>query len=136
VIRALFAAAVTLFALSCIMHISACGVDGTHIYRGRLFVEARNCLGTTSSVDVVEGDEPPTGTECAPACLAQRRAEGGRTIYVSTMCGPYPFDFDTSGSDPACGAALAALGRDDTCLSDGGSTAPVQAISDASADRD
>ncbi len=102
--------------------VAACG-DPSHIFEGRLFVEDRDraCLGTTSSVDVVEGDPPGT---CSAVCLAQGHADGGRSIYVSTMCGRYPFMFDASGSDPSCPAALAALERDDTCLVDGGSANP------------
>ena len=51
----------------------------------------------------------------------------GRTLYVATMCPPYPFQFDASGSDPICPAALAAFGRDDTCNVDGKtSTHPIQ----------
>lgn len=109
-------------AAACIMHLSGCSEDGTHIYTGRLYLEGRDCLGTPSSVDVVDGNDPGT---CAPTCLVQRRAEGGRVIYVSTMCAPYPFGFDATGSDPKCGAALASFARDDTCFSDGGSSAPI-----------
>ncbi len=107
----------------------ACG-ENTHVYAGRLYVESRDCLGTTSSIEVVEGD--PAGT-CTPRCLVQRTTpDGGRSVYVSTMCAPYPFGFDTDGADPRCASALAALGRNDTCLVDGGSTAP--APRDAGAD--
>jgi hypothetical protein len=51
--------------------------------------------------------------------------DGTRTVYVSTMCAPYPFGFDTSGGDPRCATALAAFDRNDTCLADGGSSAPL-----------
>lgn len=132
--RAILALLVPLAVRACIMHASACKDDGTHVYLGRLFVEARGCLGTTSSVDVVTGGDPG---ECPPICLLQHRAEGGRAIYVATMCAPYPagVEFDTSGTDPACPAALAALTRDDTCLSDGGDTHPLpDAAADSSAD--
>ena len=50
---------------------------------------------------------------------------------VSTMCAPYPFSFDASGTDPTCPAALAALERNDTCLVDGGSTNPLPPPDDA-----
>ena len=102
----------------------ACG-DPSHIYEGRAFIDDRDCLGTTSSVDVVEGDKPVK--ICAPVCLAHAHSDGGRTLYVSTMCAPYPFQYDASGGDPGCPAALAALGRDDTCNVDGKtSTHPIQ----------
>ncbi len=105
------------------VHLLACGSDeGTHVYLARFYLEARDCLGTPSSIDVISGEEPGT---CAPICLRQIRADGGRAIYASTTCPPYPGpDFDKTGSDPACPAAIAALARGDTCLSDGGSTKP------------
>jgi hypothetical protein len=108
----------------------ACG-EPSHIFEGRLFVEERECLGTKSSVDVVEGDTP---AECGPTCLAQPLADGGRSIYVATMCGPYPYGFDASGSDPLCPRALAALARNDTCFVDGGSSSPASTPADAASD--
>lgn len=130
--RATTAAALAL-SFVCIMHLSSsCKDDGTHVYVGRLFLEARDCLGTTSSVDVIAGDDPGT---CDAVCLLQPRAEGGRAVYVSTMCPPYPApDFDVSGTDPVCVRALAALARNDTCLSDGGTTRPRPPGADAAAD--
>lgn len=128
--RALVMTSVGLAAIICSIHLFACGsTDGSHAYTGRLFLESRRCLGTTSALDAVEGELPER--ECAPICLVQRRADADRAIYVSTMCAPYPFDYDTSGSDPACPAALEAHGRDDTCFSDGGSSKPAM---DASTD--
>jgi hypothetical protein len=101
----------------------ACG-DPSHIYEGRAYLDSRDCLGTTSSVDVVEGDRPTRA--CAAICLADGHPDGGRTLYVSTMCAPYPFQFDASGGDPGCPAALEALGRDDTCNTKGTSTHPIR----------
>lgn len=123
-------------AIACTMHATACSSDeGTHVYQARFYLEARDCLGTPSSIDVISGEEPGF---CEPICLRQIRADGGRAIYASTVCPPYPGpDFDKSGSDPACPAALAALARGDTCLTDGGSTRPVPPVTpmkDAAAD--
>jgi hypothetical protein len=120
-------------ACACIMHLSACKDDGTHVYVGRFYLEARGCLGTSSSLDVVTGNEPGT---CNPICLIQRRPEGGRAVYVATMCPPYPspVDFDTSGTDAICAPALAALARGDTCATDGGSSHPLPPPQDAGAD--
>jgi hypothetical protein len=115
---ALIALPAVLFALA-----SACG-DSSHIYEARPFVEAGDCLGGNASVDVVDGDRPGN---CVPACLVQTQADGGKVIYVSRMCGPYPYGLDRSGTDPTCPAALAALARNATCLADGGSSAPVPA---------
>ena len=120
-------------ALACIMHTSACKDDGTHVYVGRFYLEGRGCLGTTSALDVIAGDEPG---DCAAVCLIQRRAEAARSVFVSTMCPPYPpaLEFDVSGTDTVCAPALAALARNDTCASDGGSSNPLPPIADASAD--
>ena len=136
VLHGLAVAFASLAAFTCILHTPACKDDGTHVYVGRLYVEARDCLGTSSSVDVISGDDPGT---CAPICLVQKRGEGGKAIYIATMCPPYPagVEFDTAGTDPACPKALAALSRGDTCLSDGGTTHPAPdgaATSDASID--
>lgn len=120
-------------AITCMLHATSCKDDGTHVYLGQLYVEHRGCLGTTSSVDVISGGDPGT---CAPICLVQKRGDGGQATYVATMCPPYPsgVEFDTSGTDPSCPGALAALSRKDTCLSDGGSTHPVPPIRDAGAE--
>ncbi len=100
----------------------ACG-DPSHVYEGRLYDTGRGCLDGTRSLDVVTGE--PAGT-CPAICLVQPEARGqARGVYVSTMCAPYPYGFDTSGNAPECPAALAAHARRDTCLSDGGSTAPI-----------
>ncbi|MCW5834020.1 MAG: hypothetical protein KIS78_16590 [Labilithrix sp.] len=115
-----------------VAHAIACG-DPTHVFEGRLFVEQRACLGTTASVDVVEGAPPG---ECGPTCLTQPQQGGGRAVYVATMCPPYPFGFDASGDDFACASALAALARNDTCLLDGGSTSPAPAEDPADAGGD
>lgn len=134
--RVLLVASSAAGAIACIMHATACSSDeGTHVYQARFYLEARDCLGTPSSIDVISGEEPGF---CEPICLRQIRADGGRAIYASTVCPPYPGpDFDKSGGDPACPAALAALARGDTCLTDGGSTRPVPPVNpmkDAAAD--
>lgn len=111
-------------ACACIVQATACKDDGTHVYIGRFYLESRGCLGTTSSLDVIEGDV--TG-QCDPVCLIQHRADAARSVYVATMCPPYPaaVEFDTSGTDPVCAPALAALARNDTCATDGGSAHPL-----------
>ncbi|MBX3204635.1 MAG: hypothetical protein KF764_06170 [Labilithrix sp.] len=129
-LRRLFVLAAALAML--VAYAIACG-DPSHIFEGRLYVERRSCLGTTASVDVVEG---AGGGNCGPTCLTQPHTDGGRAVYVATMCAPYPFGFDASGSDFACPAALAALERGDTCLLDGGSANPAPAEEPADAGGD
>lgn len=114
----------TAVACACILQASACDDDGSHVYIGRFYLEGRDCLGTTSALDAVEGDAPG---ECSPRCFIQLRSEAARAVYVATMCAPYPaaVEFDLSGTDPVCAPALAALARNDTCATDGGSANPV-----------
>ena len=101
----------------------ACG-DNTHVFSGRLYVVDRDCVATKSSIEVVEGDPAPEN--CAPTCLVQRTTpNGARPVYVTTMCPPIPFGFDSDGADPRCAAALASFARNDTCFTDGGSSAPL-----------
>jgi hypothetical protein len=103
---------------------AACG-ETSHVFAGRLFLDPPGCMGASSSIDVVSGDPPKL--PCAATCLVQPLGDGGSAIYVSTMCAPYPFGFDTTGSDPRCRSALDAVSRNDACLSDGGSTHPAPA---------
>ena len=112
------------------IHAAACR-DTSHVFEGRLLAQQKKCLGTTSSLDVVEGDSV---SQCPPACLAQPLSDGGRAIYVATMCAPSPFAFDASGTDLLCPSALDALERNDTCLLDGGSANPLPPPADAGGD--
>jgi hypothetical protein len=108
----------------------ACG-DPSHVYAGRRFAPERGCVEPSTSLDVVTGTMP--SQPCAPACLAQPHPDGGRSIFVSTMCAPFPYGFDPSGTDPLCPSALAASARNDTCFDDGGSKSPLPPV-DAGAD--
>ena len=102
----------------------ACDGPVSHIFAGRLYEAARGCVDSVTSIDVVDGPMP--GTPCAPSCFVGPYATdaGDKPVYVSTMCAPFPPAFDTTGTAPACAAALAAYGRNDTCLDDGGTTSP------------
>lgn len=108
----------------------ACGSGRSHVYAGRLYREARDCVDTTTSIDVVDGPEPGV---CAPTCLLgpAATASAPRPVYVSTMCAPYPPLFDSSQTAAVCAAALAAASRGDTCTGDAGSSNPRDASSDA-----
>lgn len=125
--RRLFASALGGAVIACMLQ-AGCG-DPQYLLTGRFYLDSRDCLGTPSTIDVASGDTPGT---CAPTCLVQKSYDGGRSVYVTDMCGPYPLDFDVSGADPRCALAIAAWKRNDTCQVDGGSSAP--APRDASAD--
>ena len=119
---ALLAAGALAIAATAAIAAAACSDAVSHVLQGRAYIEGRDCLGTASSIDVVSGTDPGT---CAPACIVQTTFEGGRQVYVTITCPPYPPDYDLSGKDPSCAPALAAFARDDTCIADGGSTHPV-----------
>jgi hypothetical protein len=101
----------------------ACSSARSHIYAGQLYRAERDCVERSSSIDVVDGPEPKT---CAPACIiAPAPTDGGAaSVYVSTMCAPYPPLFDTSGRAPVCADAVAAATRLDNCVGDAGSSNP------------
>jgi hypothetical protein len=110
-----------------LLAVAACSDSATHVLAGQQYLESRDCLGPKASVDVLSGSD--TGS-CAPACILQRTPDGNR-VFVTTTCGPYSPDYDTSGTDPRCGRALAASARDDSCVADAGSTHPLDAGTDA-----
>lgn len=111
----------------------ACG-DATYAFLGRRYAAERDCLETTTSIDVLSGSDPGN---CEARCVsAPVLADGGgdgapidggtearRDTFVTTMCPPLPHGI-TPTEDTHCVRALAALARKDTCLRDGGSSAP------------
>ncbi len=110
--------------------LGSCG-GGAHVLEGQRFDPSRGCLEKTSTLDVLDG--PPPAQPCAPLCLLQTTSDGGTALYVSRSCPPFPPQWDTSAKDPRCALALAAASRNDSCLSDGGSThPPVDASPEAS----
>lgn len=109
---------------------------GTYVYRGRKYDPEKQCLEAIRSLDVIDSKTEPA--LCAPVCLVQTAYDGGRAVYVSSTCPPYPFGFDTTGKDPMCVPALTAADRVGGCLPappDGGrdgAPEPVDASLDAS----
>jgi hypothetical protein len=100
--------------------VSALGCDdvGSHIFAGEQYDAVKECLDPVSSIDVVTGPEPKT---CPATCIVAVEQDGGKTAYLSTMCGPYPqypFEKD-AGGEPLCAQAFAALKANAYCA-DGG----------------
>ncbi len=120
------AAFITAAALS-----AACDGPESHVYVAMEYEPTRDCLDPSVSLAII--GTPDGSLECAPTCLVlpSPPAVGSEQIYVSTMCPPYPDDYDSSQSDPLCAPALAAFARGpDTCMGGGGSTNPSDAGGD------
>lgn len=126
--RLLFCGSASFVALGLML---ACS-DPTYGFLGRRYTTDRDCLATTTSLDVVRGADPgdcPARCVSAPP-LPDASPDGNvtaapRDLYVTIMCPPLPHGIDpVADDDPACVRAIAALTRKDTCLGDGGSTAP------------
>jgi hypothetical protein len=103
----------------------------THVVLGQRYDTAGDCLEPTSSIDVLEGSDPGLG--CDATCVVTPSG----VVYASTECGGQfsPID-DTSGADPACASALAALKNMVVCGGggDGGDDATDAASEGASTD--
>ncbi len=109
----------------------ACSDAVSHIYTGRAYNPARDCIGPTESIDVVKGSDAVF--TCDAVCLLSA-GEGGAGYFVSSECAPYPSFYSVNPADPVCTMALAAAVRGDLCFEDGGSAAPsvdAGAVTDA-----
>jgi hypothetical protein len=105
----------------------------SHVFPGRSFEPDRDCLEPGSAVDVVDGPDP--GAACTPACYAAAPDEAGTIeVFVSSECAPVPKGLALASDAGDCPRALAALTRGDDCLDEGGSTHPLEAGDDASAE--
>ncbi len=114
-------------AAAAVLSISACSTDPTYVYRAKPFDASTGCLGVTVSLDVIEG---PIPAECPPVCLVQANtADGGRAVYVSRTCAPYPPQLDSTGTSPECSRALLAAAESNGCV-----PAADAAVPDASPD--
>jgi hypothetical protein len=104
--------------------LGACDNEASHFFVGQLFEPARGCLDPEGSIAQVDGPVPDQA--CAATCVVGPSGQNGNasSVYVTTMCGPYPALADTSGEPAGCTEALAALDRGDTCLIDGDSSSP------------
>jgi hypothetical protein len=113
-------ALVTLPAAGAIAAALSCNDAITYVYAAAPFDTTQQCLGPYAPLDVVDGTGNDGNDNCAPICLVS-----SGSIYVSTVCPPYPPALDTSGQNAECGPALAAYARQDDCYPDGGSTNPI-----------
>lgn len=83
--------------------VSACSDVGPRVYTAEPYDPEGGCLGEYEAIGLVEADS--LSASCEPVCL-----EWSGTLYVSTLCAPYP-DLATQLSpeeDADCAAALLA----------------------------
>jgi hypothetical protein len=108
----------------------------SHVYVAMFYEAAGGCLDPSTTLGIVgTGDG---SLLCAPTCLYQPSppAVGGAKTWVSTMCGPYPANFNTDGTDPSCAPALLAYANGAACgaASDAGTDGETDGGSEASRD--
>lgn len=83
--------------------LNACSDTGPRVYTAQPYDADAQCLGEYESVGLVEADELPAS--CAPTCL-----DVSGSLYVSTLCAPYPDTATVVSAEESedCAAALAA----------------------------
>lgn len=107
----------------------------SHVYVAALYYPATDCFGPSESLAYI--DTPDGDLDCAPTCIVLHTPSNGGPdeVYVSTMCGPYPQNYDISQTDTECAAALAAWPAEQTALANGSnSCASPSASEDAGED--
>jgi len=84
-----------------------CDQEGPRVYTAMPVDIASNCLGPYTPLGLVDANELPAN--CPAVCL-----ERDHTLYVSTVCAPYPAEAtQISPSDSAdCKSALGLLDMD------------------------
>ncbi len=106
----------------------ACDSGSYYIYMVNAYDSQRDCVSSAEALDIEIGQDP--GSSCNAQCIVgaddslDGSLDGTLVAYATTMCGPTPYGFDTTQSNPLCSSALLALARSDYCLTDGGSTNP------------
>lgn len=83
--------------------LSSCSDAGPRVYTAQPYDAEAQCLGEYEAVGLVEADS--LSAACGAVCL-----EMSGTLYVSTVCPPYPDTATALGpeEDEACAAALLA----------------------------
>ena len=81
--------------------LAACSDTGPRVYTAQPYDADAACLGEYEAIGLVEADELPAN--CEPTCLSV-----SETVYVTTLCAPYP-DLATpltAAESEDCAAAL------------------------------
>ena len=130
--------------LACAVAVACNDGPQSHVYVAWLYQAAGACLEPSTTLAVI--GTPNGSLECKPACLVQSSpppaGAATETLYLSTMCAPYPTSLTpTTDADPACAAALAAYASgavcgDDAGAEDGGAEGGASDAGTADADSD
>jgi hypothetical protein len=116
----------------CMTVAAACDDDPkSHVYVAAQYDPVDVCFGPSTSLGTI--DTSSGDLDCAPTCLLLDTAGTVKT-YVSTMCGPYPVQYDTSQTDPSCSPALAAWPAEQAALANGSNSCASPAAEDAGPD--
>jgi hypothetical protein len=87
--------------------LAGCNESGPRVYTAQAYRAAFNCLDAYAPLSLVEARD--VSSLCAPVCLRV-----GVSLYVSTVCAPYPGESVLAGPDDAeCAAALVAPSCED-----------------------
>ncbi|HEX3343929.1 MAG TPA: hypothetical protein VHS09_05115, partial [Polyangiaceae bacterium] len=87
--------------------VASCDEPDVHILTAQLYDPAGACVGASNGVDVVQG--PSTGDNCSPSCLSIASGDGS-SVYVTTVCPPFPQDYGVETEDTTDGAADPCIG--------------------------
>jgi hypothetical protein len=109
--------------LACAVAVACNDGPQSHVYVASLYQAAGACLDPSTTLAII--GTPNGSLECKPACLVQSSpppaSAATETLYLSTMCAPYPTTVTpTTDADPACAAALAAYASGAVCGEDVG----------------
>jgi hypothetical protein len=78
--------------------VASCDEPNVHILTAQLYDPAADCVSASDGVDVANG--PATGDNCGPECTSG----DATSVYVTTVCPPFPLDYTAEAEDAASGA--------------------------------
>lgn len=81
--------------------VASCDEPNVHILTAQLYDPAADCVSASDGVDVANG--PATGDNCGPECLSITSGDA-TSVYVTTVCPPFPLDYTAEAEDAASGA--------------------------------
>jgi hypothetical protein len=81
-----------------VLAVAACDDGNVHILSGQLYDPQAQCIEPSTGIDVVNGNS--TGDNCAPACISIESGDA-TSVYVTTMCPPFPGDYTIEAADAA-----------------------------------